>query len=247
VILAALFVINRSASSWQHYIVSADPGTLIYAATFDVGNGDDFNGDWSQYEGRLSAQIDGEQMRITVGDFESGAYSVAAPHFGDFDLRAQGQTLDGPIDNGYGVVFRLQNKDNNSVDDDSYYVFLISADGWYRVGRVIDGDEKILSDWNRSPFVKQDLNTFNELRVVARGNQFWFYINDEPVQVCIPNDPDGQSTFDPRTGECLGTMVDALTDDAIPNGQIGVTAQSTASGGEGVVVGFDNVLVYSPE
>ena len=246
VIFAVLFALNRSLASWQHAIISGDPGQLLYAATFDGGSSDGFNDDWSQYPGRLSAELDQGQMKITIGEVDGGAYSVAAPHFGDFDLRVQAQTLEGPVDNGYGVVFRLQNKDNTLLEDDSYYLFLISGDGYYRVMRALDGVPQIVSDWIDSPLVQQGLHTANQLRVVARGNQFQFYINGEQVQLCIPDDPGAVSTY--SGGTCFGgAMVDALTDDAIPNGQIGVSARSTATGGAGVVVAFDNLLVYAPE
>ena len=244
-IFAALLALSRSRASWQHYVVSGDAGSLLYAATFDGGADSGFNGEWEQYAGRLSTQIDGGQLRVSIGEAGKGAYSVATPYFGDFDLRVAAQAVDGPIDNGYGVVFRLQNKDNTSFDDDSYYLFLISSDGYYRVTRVLDGSEQILSDWIDSPLIQQGLNAVNQLRVVARGDRFQFYVNDAPVQLCIPDDPDAISTY--SGGTCIGgAMVDALTDNAIPDGQIGVTAKATSSGGGDVVAAFDNLLVYAP-
>jgi hypothetical protein len=247
ILFVVLFLLNRSVASWQHTVISATPGELMYVASFDGSGTDGFNGDWAQYGGRNSAELSDGQMQVTVGELDSGIYSVAAPYFGDFDLRVEAQTLAGPIDNAYGVVFRLQNKDNTSPDDDSYYLFLVSADGYYRVVRVVDGGvPKLISDWIPSSLINLDLNAVNRLRVVARGDQFQFYINDQPVTLCIPNDPDALSTINPLTGDCMeGAMLDTLTDGSIANGQIGVSAQSTVSGGEGVVVGFDNLLIYA--
>jgi len=238
--------VENWVESWQHYLVGGDPGTLLYAASFDGGGTDGFNGDWQQYPGRLSAQIAGGQMTISVGEANGGAYSYAAPHFGDFDLRVEAQAVSGPVDNGYGVIFRLQNKDNANDQDDSYYLFLISSDGYYRISRVVDGDEKILSDWIDSTAIQQGLNAVNRLRVVARGDQFHFYVNDQPLQVCIPDDPNGVSTY--SGGACVkGTMQGALIDDTIPNGQIGVSALWTADANEQpVVAAFDTLLVYAP-
>ncbi len=244
-IFAALYALSRSVASWQHYTLSGDPGALLYAASFDGGATDGFNSDWSQYPGRLSAAITGGQMQITIGAEDSGAYSVAIPHFTDFDLRVDAETLDGPVDNGYGVVFRLQNQDNTSVEDDSYYLFLISGDGYYQVSRAILGKVKILSDWIDSDAIHQGVGGLNQLRVVAKGDQFHFWINDQSVKLCIPDDPNGISTY--SDGTCVkGSMVDALTDDTIANGQIGVSAQSTDTGGAGVVAGFDHLVVYAP-
>ncbi len=247
-VFAVLLVLSRSRASWQHYVVSGDAGSLLYAATFDGSPTDGFNGEWDQYDGRLSTQIDGGQLRVSIGEAGKGAYSVAAPYFGDFDLRVAAQAVEGPIDNGYGVVFRLQNKDNTSVEDDSYYLFLISSDGWYQVSRVVDGLPQVLSDWIESSAIRQDLNVVNDLRVIARGAQFSFYVNGENVPLCLStgDTPIGQAIYNAGTGECSGGEVAyALTDDSIPDGQIGVTAQAT--GDAGVVVAFDNLLVYAPE
>ena len=248
VVFAALLTASRSVASWQHYIIAGDAGALLYTASFDGGSGDGFNGDWSQYPGRLSAQIADNQMQITIGAESSGAYSVALPHFGDFDLHVDTQAIDGPIDNSYGVVFRLQNKDNNLVEDDNYYLFLVSSDGYYQVSRAINGKQKELSTWIQSDAVKQGLNVVNTLQVTARGDQFRFFINDQPVTLCIPDDPNAQSTVNPLDGSCMGgAMKDVLTDDTIPSGQIGVVAKSTDTGGEGVIAAFDNLLVYAPQ
>ncbi len=249
VIFVALFALSRSIAGWGHYVVAGDAGALLYAASFDGGGTDGFNGDWSQYPGRLSAQLADGAMQISVGEPNKGAYAYAAPYFGDFDLRVDARAVSGPVDNGYGVVFRLQNKDNVQTEDDNYYLFLISSDGYYQVTRSVDGDVKVISDWIESPLVNQGLDAVNHLRVVARGDQFNFFINDQPVALCIPNDPAAQSTINSLTGECVGgAMLDTLTDDAIPNGQVGVSALWTAGADEEpVVAAFDNLLVYAPD
>lgn len=245
-VLAALVALQRSIADWQHYVVTGEPGALLYAASFDGGGTDGFNSDWSQYGGRLSTALADGRMQVSIGEAGSGAYSVAAPYFSDFDLRVEARAVDGPIDNAYGVVFRLQNEDNASVDDDSYYLFLISSDGYYRVMRSISGQLGIISDWIDSPLINQGLDAANELRVIARGSEFRFLINGEAVSLCIPDDLDATSTY--AGGTCYGgSMHETLTDTTIPYGQVGVTAQATPSGGEGVVAAFDNVIVYAPE
>ena len=186
-------------------------------------------------------------MQISIGADSAGAYSAVRPYFGDFDVRVDAQATDGPIDNSYGLVFRLQNKDNNLVEDDNYYLFLVSSDGYYQVSRAIDGRQKELSTWIELSAIQQGLKAVNTLRVIAQGDQFRFFINNQSVTLCIPDDPDAQSTVNPVSGECMGgSMQDTLTDASIPNGQIGVTAQSTQTGGAGVVAAFDNLLVYAP-
>lgn len=247
VVFAALLLISRSVASWQHSPISGAAGTLLYAATFDGGGTDGFNGDWSQYPGRLAAQVTGGQMQITVGEVGGGAYSVAAPYFSDFDVQVAARAVSGPVDNGYGLVFRLQNQDNANVGDDNYYLFLVSSDGYYRVSRVFDGDTRIISDWIQSPLVGQGLAAVNRLRVVAKGDQFQFFINDQVVPLCLPDDPNAQSTINPLDGSCMGgPMAETLTEGTIPDGQVGVTAlwTTTDASADPVVAAFDNLLIY---
>ena len=81
--------------------------------------------------------------------------------------------------------------------------------------------------------------------MVARESRYRFFINGAPVSLCLPDDPDATSTF--VGGECMdGNMQDFYYDDSFKAGKLGLIAQSTAAGGGGVVVRFDNLLVFSP-
>lgn len=221
--------ILRLVEDW-HYVVPAEAGALLYVSTFD-----DSDPDWVQYEGRLSAQVTEAALRLDVGLEDSLPYSTAAPYFEDFDLLLRARPVAGPLDNGYGVVFRLQDADN-------YYMFLISSDGYYQVQRNINGQQKILSDWIPSPLIEQGLNVENWLRVVAQGDNFRFYINNSAVELCIPDSPFGVSTY--SNGCVDGEMRTSLVDGAIGFGQVGVVAQSFRE--RGVVVDFDDLLIYAP-
>jgi hypothetical protein len=229
---AVLLVLNRLSpivADW-HYIVPATPGEVLYVATFDESPAD-----WELYNGRLSAQAVDGVLRVVVEVEDSLPYSTAAPYFSDFDLRVKSTATTGPLNNGYGVVFRVQ-------DPDNYYVFFISSDGWYQVRREVDGEEKLLSDWVPSPLVNQGLDASNDIRVVAQGDTFQFYINGELVELCIPNDPAAISTY---ADSCIeGQMLPELVDDSIAEGQLGVIALTFDE--PGVEVDFDNVLVFGP-
>jgi hypothetical protein len=175
-------------------------------------------------------------LHLIHGTSGNPPFSTASPHFGDFDLSVMARPVAGPINNGYGVVFRLQ-------DPQNFYWFLISSDGYYQVQGWVNDEEKDLSAWIESPLIHQGLDVENQLRVIGVGGQFQFFINGEQVQVCVPDDPAGESTY---FNECVdGQMLDTLVDGSIPAGQLGVVARTFSE--PGVEVEFDNVLVYGPE
>jgi hypothetical protein len=238
VILLAVIGLNRAAANW-HYVLRAEPGQVLYTATFDA-----FLDDWKQYEGRLEARVINGALRIDAKTDNSGPYSVAKPYFDDFDLRVQGKAVDGDPTNGYGAIFRLQDKGNRSVDDDSYYLFLVSSDGYYKLERVIDGQQKEISLWIPSPVVNQGIGAVNALRVIAQDDQFQFFVNDQQVELCLPENPDGFSTLD-GAGNCMGNMTATWVDDTIASGQVGVVVVTLDA--PNFAVEFDNMLIIGPE
>jgi hypothetical protein len=240
ILLGAAYFINRLTANW-HYVLPVEAGKVAYAATFDG-----FTDDWSLYQGKLSAQVDNGALQLEADDIKEKSFSVAKQYWDNFDFSLHASPVDGPLNNGYGVIFRLQNKDNNSPDDDSFYLFMVSSDGYYQVVRSLEGVQKELSNWIPSPLVNQGVSVTNHLRVVAFGDSFRFYINGQLVQLCIPNNPDGISTYDDRRGGCIeGQMLDTLVDQSIPNGQIGAAIQTLDE--PGVVVNFDNVVLIGPQ
>lgn len=232
-ILVGLIALSRAAAGWR-YITTAAPGEVMFVAAFDG-----LLDDWQEYDdGQLSAQAVDGALRLTVNALGRTPYSLARPTFADFDLRVTAWAVDGPLNNGYGVIFRMQDQDN-------YYQFLTSSDGYYQVLRRVNGVEKIISIWIPSEIINQGIGAANELRVVAQGDTFRFTINGEPALLCIPDDPNAASTYNDLDGECIGgQMRDRLVDRYLASGQIGVVAQSFDE--TGVVVDFDNVVVLMP-
>lgn len=252
-IAAGLYLINRTTAN-DRVIISGAPDTLIYAASFDGASDDALNLEWEQYQGRQSAELIDGNLRISVGEPNDGNYSASLYTFIDFDLRVRAHAVEGPDNNGYGVIFRL-------LDRNNYYLFLVSSDGYYSVQRVLDGEFKEISTWINTTTPNPELNgltvntgldAVNEIRVVARGDQFEFYVNEVRAVLCIPNNPDAVSTyyefFDTPEDRCVqGQIVDTLTDNSIPYGRLGVVAQSFDLNPEidrAVVVDFEHLLVF---
>jgi hypothetical protein len=243
VTLVFLFWLRGVMSGW-HYVLTGDPGSLLYATTFD-----EFTEDWAQYDGRLQAQISEGVLRISAATAQSGPFSETYQHFGDFDLSISAKAVEGSLNNAYGVIFRLQDQNNSIPADDSYYLFLISSDGYYQVRRVINGDSKEVSTWIPSEVILQGAGEdapVNRLRVIAQGERFQFLVNDTLLSLCIPNQPEAHSTYNDLTGECHdGQMLTTFTDASIANGQIGVVVQTLSE--PNVTVEFDNLVVWMPE
>lgn len=208
---------------------------VLYATTFDAAT---YGDDWSVQDrrGGVTTIADG----VLTLTFDSNTQrrellrSVNVYPYGDFDLRVTASATAGPLDNSYGVVFR-------QLDESTYYLFYISSDGYYSVWRETPNGRIALSTWIPSDAIVQgaDGSTENRLRVMAQGDTFRFEVNDTPLQLCIPNNPDGESTY---TVECVdGTMQDTLTDDTIPYGQLGVAVETLRDGE--LAAQFDDVVV----
>ena len=266
----ALLAANMAyaARSQRVHVLSGRAGDLLYAATFI-----DHAEEWELYLGQQNAQIADEQLELRVGAPQTATWSTVPLDFADFDVRVEAVARDGPIDNAFGLVFHLQAADPSRCDmplvvlcgieqlfplagaairqmadsgqDMRYFAFLISSDGYYSIWKNDDGLMRPISAWIASPRINQGLNAANRIRVLARRKAYQFFINDARVSLCIPHEAGAASTF--VGGECIdGNMRDALHVTAQPTGKLGLIAQSTATGGGGVAIRFDNFVVLSP-
>lgn len=269
-LLVALIASNLAYArlSSQRAQLSGAPGDLLYAAAFT-----EFADEWELYEGKQSARFVEEQLELVVSAPQTATWSTARPHFGAFDARITAVARDGPIDNAFGLVFQLRDANADDCDmpaiifcgiedvvplagaalrqwlgvktETAYLAFMISSDGYYSVWKNEGGLMRPVSAWIPSPAIRTGLNAANRIRVVAQDANYQFFINDERVTLCTPDDPAAVSTY--AGGECFeGEMRDSLRDESSGPGKLGVIAQATATGGGGVVIRFDNLIVFSP-
>jgi hypothetical protein len=212
-------------------------GDLIYATTFDGPNPE-----WDQRtQGQDRYEITNHMLRLTI---DKGAFSPLDLPLTDFDLRINALRIAQDDDsNEMGVLFHLQ-------DAQHYYMFRIRGDGAYRVELCQDcvgNPVNVLSEWQKSPAILAGVNQTNTLRIVVKGDQFQFYVNDQLLLLC-PKGSDRRSTWTGLdTGQCLsngGKTVDTLVDSTLSDGKIGlgVTTDSTE-----VQIGFTNMLIYGPQ
>ncbi len=232
--------VSRSISG-LHYMVTGAPGDLLYAAAFSEGSDG-----WSVYDdGRLAAEAGDGHLRLRVNQAASAAFSTAPFHFTDVSFQATARAVEGPVDNGFGLIVGLQTQENTRPDDDTYLLFLISSDGYYSARQRAGGAERELSTWIPSEAVRPGPGQQNALEVIVTGGAAQFVVNGEMLLFCLPDAPGGTSTYYLDT--CVdGTMTDSLPVTGVAAGRLGVVALATVTGGTGVAVEFDDVVVTAP-
>jgi hypothetical protein len=187
-----------------------------YEQTFDSlggwasGNTTDLEGDVQDGVYRFHVKSDvGVFWTTETEEFEDGTYEVEATQ------------VEGPLDNGFGMMFRLE-PDPAGGNLDSYYLLEISGDGYLQIIACVEGcttfDNMIhlVGDgWTQSAAINQGLGATNRLKAVAEGSNLIFYVNDEEV---------GRATDSRLSSGTIGLMVETL-------------------GEGGVIVHFDNFKV----
>jgi len=218
---------------------------VLYATTFTDGR---FIEDWSTEDRRgYVSGIEDDQLQLMIEEAvflaptdPNALRATLQYNFGDFDYRVKTEVLESPLNNSFGVIFR-------QADPFTYYIFYISSDGYYSVWRETPAGRIALSTWIPSDVIAQGTDGVeNTVRVVGEGNTFQFYVNGEAMMLCVPTDPDGESTYVEATEECVeGQMQPTLTDDTIAEGRLGVIINPFSSGQ--ISVGFDNPVVLRPQ
>jgi len=172
---------------------------------------------WALFEGSESAEIVDGVLRVTAGTNGLIAWSNPGESFTDVELTVQTRQLTGPNNNAYGVICRY-------LDDENFYIFLISGDGFYAIGKYQSGISQIQYLTGTAPdhYVPSEAisqgATLNQLRVRCVGNRLSMYAN--------------------------GTLLTEVEDSTFTSGDVGVAAGVFEAGR--LVVEFDNVQVTNP-
>jgi hypothetical protein len=211
-LLIALAMVSAACGATESEPDACDaPGILFF---------DDFNGEqdcgWAVYSrGGGAAAIENAAMQLTVNQPGQIWWTNPTRNFDDVVITAEARQVSGPNNNAYGLICRYQNEEN-------FYVFLISGDGYYAIGKYQSGVEAVTYLTENGQFQLSDaINTgiaSNELRVTCTGNQLSLEVNGSPLI--------------------------SVTDPTFVTGDIGVAA-STLETGTGVIE-FDNVQVTAP-
>jgi hypothetical protein len=181
---------------------------LVYRQDFENGDGG-----WDVYSDNdtFAEYAEGSyRLGILTANYLTWGNPDPALDLSDFEIEVDTQQLEGPLDNNLGILIRYQ-------DGDNFYWFEISGDGYYSVDLLQNDEWQTLASWEVSEAIQQGLGVTNRLRVVCRGSEFEFYVND--------------------------VYLTSVSDETFATGNVGLAVGAFDE--PGVVVQFDNLRVYS--
>jgi len=181
---------------------------------------DDFSGDlqcgWATYNrGGGAAGMENSAMQLSASQAGQIWWTNPGRDFDDVVIAAEARQVAGPNNNAYGLICRYQNEEN-------FYVFLISGDGYYAIGKYQSGSETITYLTENGQFQPSDAINVgvasNELRASCIGSELSLEVNGIPLVT--------------------------VTDPTFVTGDIGLAASTLEAGT--TIIEFDNVQVTAP-
>ncbi len=158
-----------------------------------------------------------EALELSISHTGQVTWSNPGRSFEDVVINAEVRQLSGPNNNAYGLICRYQDASN-------FYLFIVSGDGFYAIGRYSGDSAQITyltgeppDYYVASPFINQGAAT-NNLTASCVGSELSLAIN--------------------------GQEVAQVTDDVLPAGDIGVAAGVFEAGR--LVVAFESIEVSGP-
>lgn len=142
-----------------------------------VGDNLIFFDDFSDNSAEWPEQItDDASYNLSDGEYfinvQTPNYMVWARQYGDWGnatIDVDTRLVSGTDNNELGLICRYQ-------DSDNFYQFSISSDGYYRLGKWVEGDLSNIVDWDTNDIIDQ--NTYrNHLTVVCNGDTLAMRVN----------------------------------------------------------------------
>jgi AAA+ superfamily predicted ATPase len=87
----------------------------------------------------------------------------------EFHIHVVTQKIEGIDNNGYGLLWGVENADN-------CFEFVISGDGHFRIAKYVKGEYEVIVAWKRSETIQQ-WNSTNLLEIKKTGDLLEFYVN----------------------------------------------------------------------
>jgi hypothetical protein len=209
------FLVDQSQSS-QPTPTPADIVTNLNPVPLPIQSGesevlfqDNFDDSIGNWEISPVGQAEYAGGGIILNDNHISGNGWARPHlkFDNTVIDVDCRWLGGAVGGTYGLHFRFQDVNN-------YYAFYIRNDGWYTIGKMVDGEWQILTE-NFSPAIDRS-GGVNHFHVEATGQNLRFFINN--VYLVDVN----------STGPVAGDIIFVAT---------------KVEGTEQLQVGFDNLVI----
>lgn len=150
---------------------------------------DDFSGEkecgWTLYNrGGAVVEIVEGVMRMSTSQPGQIWWTNPGQSFDDVIISTDVRQVSGPNDNAYGAICRYQNEEN-------FYVFLISGDGYYTIGKYTGDSPSITyltenGEYQYSDVINQG-NATNQIRASCIGQELSLAVNG--ITVATVMDP----------------------------------------------------------
>ncbi|MCC6500505.1 MAG: hypothetical protein IT313_09600 [Anaerolineales bacterium] len=201
-----VFLLGACASAPTAATPPPPSGTVLFQDEFD----NNASG-WDRLANDVGIMdYDQGGYRMLIRQPQMNFWSTPETDLRDVRIEADVVKLNGPAENRAGVMCRYQNG--------NYYFFVISNDGYYAIGKFINGQTTLLgqTEMQASDLIQAD--TVNHLRADCIGDSLTLYINYN--------------------------LIAGAKDADLANGDVGVLAGSFTQ--PGVDVSFDNFVVMQP-
>lgn len=181
---------------------------------------DDFSGDtncgWVTYNrGGTEVGIADGAMQISTSQPGQIWWTNPGRDFDDVVITTEVRQSAGPDDNAFGVICRYQNEEN-------FYLFLISGDGYYAIGKYQSGSSEVTYLTPDAQFQPSDAinkgSATNQIEAKCVGNQLSLAVN--------------------------GLNLITVEDPTFVTGDIGLAASTLQPGTS--IIEFDSVTVELP-
>ncbi|MCK4900962.1 MAG: hypothetical protein KAS38_19435 [Anaerolineales bacterium] len=169
-IFSALLMASLACSA--PFFSSETDGTELPSNILFQDDFSDPSSGWDQVnvEDGLTDYIDGA-YRIYVNAINTDIWSNPGLDFTDTQIEVEATKVGGDDNNDFGVICRYQDLNN-------FYFLIISSDGYYGVGKVVDGDQQLIGDESMPPseIIKQ-ADATNIIRADCVGNKLSIHVN----------------------------------------------------------------------
>ncbi len=185
----------------------AEQQVLLYDNFSDVNSG------WTNYSSEEGEAIYHEgQYRLSVNNTNYDLWSNRGVNYDNVKIEVDATKVAGPESNRFGIQCRY-------MDVNNYYFAIISSDGYYGIGKVVNGVQTfVIGDGMLVTDKVYAGSALNHIRFDCVGSRMSLYIN--------------------------GDYVDAVDDNDLSAGDVGLLAGTFET--EGTQISFDNFVIINP-